>query len=235
MGDPYYDSYKFTPFLKDASGGTSIIYRYDENYTPLASVGSSYHTIEDISYIRFHNQIMGISGDTITHAIGKNIDVSLNIYTSTGEYTEDTSTVDISGIPFIGYHSTKTINGVSDVKVFDLFQYEPSTFTFTPKDSTHPIYTEAVKTSDTEYDDFNLFVKFTSQDDSTWEASEFGSVIGLYFNPVPNSYSYNRIESYKYPTINVNNVVTSRGESEASEWKPIKDKIPNELVLPTLP
>lgn len=223
----YYDSYKFTPFLKDASGGTSIIYRYDENYTPLASVGSSYHTIEDISYIRFHNQIMGISGDTITHAIGKK-DVSLNIYTSTGEYTEDISTVDISGIPFIGYYSSENIQGTSDVKVFDLFQYDPSTYyTFTPKDPANTTYTEAVKTSDTEYDDFNLFVKFTYQDDSIWEASNFGTHIGLYSNPTANS--YNRIESYKYPTINVNNVVTSRG----TDYNNPKN-ITTELVLPTL-
>ena len=230
MGDPYYDSYKFTPFLKDASG-TSIIYRYDENYTPLASVGSSYHaiTIEDISYIRFHNQIMGISGDIITHAIGKK-DVSLNIYTSTGEYTGDISMVDISGVPFIGYHSSETINGVQGVNVFDLFQYEPSTYTFTPKDSTKPTYTEAVKTSDTEYEDFSMMVKFTSQDhDSTWEATEFDTHIGLYFNPQANNYSYNRIESYKYPTINVNNVVTSRG----TDYNNPKN-ITTELVLPTL-
>lgn len=230
MGDPYYDSYKFTPFLKDASGG-SIIYRYDENYTPLASVGSSYHAITtDISYIRFHNQIMGISGDIITHAIGKK-DVSLNIYTSTGEHTGDISMVDISGIPFIGYYSSENIQGTSDVKVFDLFQYKATTYTFTPKDSTNTTYTKAVKTSDTEYDDFNDMVKFTYQDDSIWEASTGGSSIGLYFNPVPN-YSYNRIESYKYPTTNVNNVVTSRGESDATEWKPDQNKIPNELVLP---
>lgn len=229
MGDPYYDSYKFTPFLKDASGGTSIIYRYDENYTPLASVGSSYHAITtDISYIRFHNQIMGISGDIITHAIGKK-DVSLNIYTSTGEYTEDISTVDISGVPFIGYYSSENIQGTSDVKVFDLFQYEPSTYTFTPKDSTNTTYTHAVKTSDTEYDDFNHMVKFTYQDDSIWEASTGDSSIGLYSNPTANSYSYNRIESYKYPTINVNNVVTSRG----TDYNNPKN-ITTELVLPTL-
>ena len=226
----YYDSYKFTPFLKDASG-TSIIYRYDENYTPLASVGSSYHTTEDISNIRFHNQIMGISGDIITHAIGKNIDVSLNIYTSTGEHTGDISMVDISGVPFIGYHSTKTINGVSDVKVFDLFQYKATTYTFTPKDSANTIYKEAVKISDTEYDDHNHMVKFTYQDDSIWEASTGDSSSELYFNPVPN-YSYNRIESYKYPTTNVNNVVTSRGESDATDWKPDPNKILTELVLP---
>jgi hypothetical protein len=230
----YFDSKTFTTLLKDISGNTSIIYRYDENYTPLNSNSSIYHTTTDISYIRFHNQIMGISGETITHAIGKNIDVSLNIYTSNGS-PPDISSVNISGNPFIGYYSNETINGTHDVKVFDLFQYDPNTFTFTPKDSANPTYTEAVKTFDTEYDDFNLFVKFTSQDDSTWEASEFGSVIGLYFNPVPNSYSYNRIESYKYPTINVNNLVTSRGESEATEWMPDPNKIPNELVLPTLP
>lgn len=231
----YYDSYKFTPILKDASGSTSIIYKYDENYTPLASVGSIFYTTTDLSNIRFHNQIMGISGETITHAIGKDIpDVSVNIYTSNGSIG-DISMVNISGIPFIGNYSIQTIQGVPDVKVFDLFQYEPNTFTFTPKDSANPTYTEAVKTSDTEYDDFNNMVKFTYHDDSTWEASNGGTIIGSYSNPTANSYRYNRIESYKYPTINVNNVLTSRGESEATGWMPDQNKIPNELVLPTLP
>ena len=222
----YFDSKTFTTLLKDISGNTSIIYRYDENYTPLNSNSSIYHTTTDISYIRFHNQIMGISGETITHAIGKNIDVSLNIYTSNGS-PPDISSVNISGIPFIGYYSNETINGVTDVNVFDLFQYKATTYTFVPNDSANPTYTEVFKMSDIEYISFPT--KFTYQNDSTWEAYEMdGTLIGLYFNPVPN-YSYNRIESYKYPTRNVNNVVTSRGD-----YGNPKD-IATELVLPTLP
>jgi hypothetical protein len=156
--------------------------------------------------------------------------MSLNKYTTTGEYTGEISMVDISGTPFIGYYSNETINGVTDVKVFDLFQYEPSTYTFMPKDPANPTYTEAVKTSKTEYDDFSMMVKFTYQDDSTWEASDFDIPIGSYHIPQANSYSYNRIESYKYPTINVNNVVTSRG----TDYNNPKN-IATELVLPTLP
>ena len=69
-GGHYYNNYTFTTILKDVSGSTSIIYKYEENYTPLASGDSIYHTTTDLSNIRFHNQIMGISGEIITHTKG---------------------------------------------------------------------------------------------------------------------------------------------------------------------
>ena len=236
-GSHYYDDKTFTTVLKDISGNTSIIYRYDEDYTYLASNTSIYHTTTDISNIRFHNQIMGISGETITHAIGKDIpDVSLNKYTSNGGYTGDISMVDITGIPFIGYYSNEIIQDTPDVKVFDLFQYKAKTYTFVPLELDNETYTQAQHLSDTEYEDFTYGVKFKYVSD-TWEKYSVDNVASgtFYSPPTPTNYSYNRIESYKYPTINVNNVVTNRGESESSEWKPIKDKIPTELVLPTLP
>ena len=60
MGDHYFDGNTFTNLLKEISGSTSIIYRYDENYSPLSAVDSIYHTTTDLSNIRFHNQIFSI-------------------------------------------------------------------------------------------------------------------------------------------------------------------------------
>jgi len=243
MGEShYYDDKTFTTVLKDISGNTSIIYRYDEDHTYLASKTSIYHTTTDISYIRFHNQIMGISGETITHAIGKDIpDVSLNIYTSTGSYTPDISMVNISGIPFIGYYSSENIQGTSDVNVFDLFQYGPQSYVFVPKNEGETTYTGGYKISNTLYENAssNVQLVYTT---GHWELYNISDELGnnepsglYYLPPIGVDYKYSRVESYNYPTTNVNNLVTSRGESESSDGKPVPNKIPTELVLPELP
>ena len=239
MSPKYYDDKTFTTFLKDISGNKSIIYKYDEDYTPLTSNSSIYHTTTDISYIRFHNQIMGISGETITHAIGKNDTVmSLNKYTSTGEYTEESLSVDISGTPFIGYYSNETIHGVSDVKVFDLFKYIEDGYLITPINEGETYIVQAsfgIENSYIRYGNPKVVIVYkdnTSTNGVTITLTGDVTVTteNLDYNQPKPYYSYKRIESYTYPTTNVNNVVTSRG----TDYNNPKN-IATELVLPTLP
>lgn len=224
-GGHYYDGKTFTPFLKDISGNTSIIYRYDEDHTYLASNNSIYHTSTDISYVRFHNQIMGISGETITHANGKNVDVMLNKYIN-GDKTDEEVSTDISNYPFIGNYSIQTIEGVPNVKVLDLFEYTADTYTFIPLDTNNTTYNDVYKLTDTHYDRYD---QFGAMIQFNFVNNQWVSIDSILYNPPKPNYSYGRLKNYNYPDINVNNVLTSRGD-----YGNPKD-IANELVLPTLP
>ena len=239
----YYDNngYEFNNLLRDISGQTSIIYRYDPDWTGLANKDDEYWTTEDISKSRFHGQICSISsisGETqyITHAIGKNVDVSLNTYTNGSMNYDDISSVNIYGIPFVGNYSLQTIQGNTDVKVLDLFEYTIANYTFFPIDTCNKTYTNAQRFTDIEYEDTSAFddlvkmiftndkwEKYTSTDFTNYTATSI-----YYHSPTPN-YSYRRIYDYNYPDINVNSVLTSRG-SEYGNTKNLSD----EIILPTI-
>ena len=241
MGDShYYDKYIFTSLLKDTLGSTSIIYKYDPDHTPIASANSSYHTSTDLSYIQFHNQIfsvdmVGSEQQYITHADGKSEDVSLNIYID-GKHTGEEVSTNISNIPFIGNYSEQTVWDKPDIKVLDLFQYSPKTFTFVPLVESDLTYTDARFVSNTEYQvyaqEYTLDVDF-KYENNKWilytrnpSSYEFESTDISYLPPSSN-YTYNRIDSYKYPDINVNNILTSRGTVY-----PNPKNITTELILP---
>lgn len=232
----YYDNYTFTTLLKDASGSTSIIYKYDPEHTPIASANSSYHTSTDLSYIRFHNQIfsvdmVGSEQQYITHAYGNSVDASLNIYID-GEKTDGDVLTNISNIPFIGNYSEQTVWENSDVKVLDLFKYYPSSYNFVPINDSDTNYTNAYRISDNIYEDWtNGQVEFKYVNDK-WEKFIYGNHTGtgVYYNPpIGVDYKYDRIHNYKYPTTNINNILTSRGTH------PNPKNIATELVLPSLP
>ena len=141
MGDShYYDNFTFSHILKrtilvdsktnpgvDISlNSSSIIYTYDPSATPIAR--SFIYDYADISYIRFNNQILSISGEEITQAIGKNVDVSLNQFVD-GKNTYETTDVDLSGVPFLGNYSTQQIEEGVSAEVLDLFEYKPTSYT----------------------------------------------------------------------------------------------------------
>ena len=241
-GGHYYDNYTFTTILKDVSGSTSIIYKYEENYTPLASGDSIYHTTTDLSNIRFHNQIMGISGEIITHTKGKNVDVLLNEYIN-GENTSEEVSTNISNYPFIGNYSIQTIQDVPGVKVFDLFKYSPNNYKFVPIDGNNTTYTGVYKMSNTVYEYYSPggdSVQLVYTDDK-WILSEqngtdpdtfmpiFVSTNKFYLPPIGVDYKYGQIYNYTYPETNINNGIMNKG----GYGNP--SDIAVELVLPTLP
>jgi|TARA_R110002073_G_scaffold196129_1_gene355194 hypothetical protein len=240
----YYDNngYEFSHLLRDISGQTSIIYRYDPDWTGLANKDDEYWTTEDISKSRFHGQIFSISnisGETqyITHAIGKNIDVSLNTYSNGSMNQDDISSVNISGVPFMGNYSLQTIEGNEDVKVLDLFEYIADTYTFVPIDTSNKTYTNARRNSDIEYEDTYAFddlvkIKFINDKWEKYTSTDFVNYTATsiyYHSPTPN-YGYGRIYDYNYSDINVNSILTSRG----TVYGDPKD-IATDIILPTLP
>lgn len=240
----YYDNngYEFSHLLRDISGQTSNIYRYDPDWTGLANKDDEYWTTEDISKSRFHGQIFSISsisGETqyITHAIGKNIDISLNTYSNGSMNYDDISSVNISGVPFMGNYSLQTIEGNTNVKVMDLFEYTIANYTFVPIDTSNKTYTNAHRSSDIEYEDTSAFddlVKmiFTNDKWEKYTSTDFVNYTATsiyYHSPTPN-YSYRRIYDYTYPDINVNSVLTSRGSSYGNA-----KNLADEIILPTVP
>ena len=124
----YYDNsgYEFSHLLRDICGQTSIIYRYDPKWTPLVNKTDEYWTTEDISKIRFHGQIFAVSSISgephyTTHAKGKSgTDVSLNTYSNGSMNQDDISSVNISGVPFMGNYSLQTITQVLINRVHSL-------------------------------------------------------------------------------------------------------------------
>lgn len=240
MGDHYFDGNTFTNLLKETSGSTSIIYRYDENYSPLSAVDSIYHTTTDLSNIRFHNQIFSIdmSGNEkkyITQVSGKDVDVTLDITLDTLVKTGDTSTVNIKNVPFIGNYSEQEVLGVPNTKVLDLFEYRPKQYTISVVSGTDTNSPYTVTYDDMNYhnlakdDTFSYDIK-----EGKWYISD-GDGIGngcFYSTPVgiTTSYDYTRIKSYNYPTTNVNNIVANQGIEYLSP-----KIIANDLNLPNLP
>jgi hypothetical protein len=230
----YYDNDTFTTFLKDISGNTSIIYKYDASYSPLAAAGTDYHTNTDLSYVQFNNQIFSIADDIITHGIGKITDISY----STG-FMESLKyfPFDISGVSFIGNYSEQGgvygTNDASMTAVFDLFQYIQNGYTLTPINSgityngasldthqllpTYQIWSSDVNgdyQNDIIYKSDNIvdIILYKLNASHEWEVVSIDE--NLNYNEPVKYYEYSRIHSYDYPDLsgNINNIVINRGE-----------------------
>ena len=215
----YYDSDTFTPFLKDISGNTSIIYKYDASYSPLAEAGTDYHTITDSSYVQFHNQIFSIStNDTvITHVVGKDEDASYKMYTQIGEISGND--INISGVPFIGNYSKQTVEGTPNIKVLDLFEYVTDGYSISPINSgdTYVAYKDTSDVYSTSGYPIYIEITYTSTNivniiEKDWTDENYANTIGtnLSYNEPVTNYKYRRIHDYTYPATNVNNIVSDR-------------------------
>lgn len=189
---------------------SSIIYRYDPSATPIAH--SFIYDYTDISYIRFNNQIFSISGEEITQAIGKNVDVSLNIFVD-GKYTSEISSVDISNVPFVGNYSLQTISNTSNIPVLDLFQYKPTSYTISTTNLNPNInYTVTYNSFNTTYATIHPseYIEFAYDTiNKYWYISPETDPVTICSDPVP-IYGYTRLQSYTYPDTNVNNIFSNR-------------------------
>jgi len=252
MGEShYYDNMTFSRILKrtatikrpsdgeDVSyNNSSVIYRYDHTWTPLAPEGSDYWKTIDNSYVTLKNQILSISGEPITVGYGKNVDVSVNIHEN-GKNTYNTTDITISGVPFLGNQSVQTINSET-MEVLDLFEYIITGYTITTTSLDPNIdYTVMYNDWDNTYVTiFPAVFKQFSYDDAIgqWYISDpLSDPPILCSDPVP-IYGYSRIHAYSYPETNVNNIVTDRynGYDPATQ-KMIPNMISDKIELPQLP
>jgi len=224
----YYDQSTFSKILKgnhivkrisdgeDISYSTSsIIYMYDPDWTPLLDKNDPYWIIptNNMDERLLKNRIMSISGEIITTATGKNVDVSLNLYDINGNYAVQEISKDISGVPFIGNYSIQYIHDTS-MSVLDLFTYKPIGYTSTTTNITPNITYQLT---------YNDFLKaYMSIPPSDFLKISYDDAIGNWYISDPLSdplvivsepttvYGYTRLSEYTYPTSNVNNIFTNR-------------------------
>lgn len=249
MSSHYFDNMTFSHILKrsilvdskknpgvDISlNSSSIVYRYDPSATPIAL--SFTYDYTDISYIRFNNQIFSISGEEITQAIGKNVDVSLNIFVD-GNYTSDISIVDISNVPFVGNYSLQTVSGTPNIPVLDLFQYKPTSYTISTT-NLNPNINYTVN-----YNSFNNtyatnppsdYIEFAyDKINKYWYISNpVSDPVTICSDPVP-IYGYTRLQTYTYPDTNVNNIFSNRmiSSGEPPDMVFSINNIADKVILP---